>query len=1598
MESKIAERLKENFYRMKEETMNIKKRKKLGKMLLFMSLGSLMTPPVLGATAYTETLTGDLATDLAQGYSVTESETGQLVYDFLPSDKIQFVGDHSIWDPNTWIYEEYNGIKVNSTNTNKLDLTKLKNIELNVVGPTGTLAANDSFGLDTQGVGIADSGSAELSMGNNTQIALIQASGNLVIGESGNLSLLANFTGVSQSNATGSERDQIFGNQTQIVLGQTVGEVSTGSYVSMSASFKGSDQNSSMNSKSSQAFGDTTRIKMSHVADILHSGASGSIGFDSNFTGVSQEITSGGEGIQIFGDSSQIALSQTAEEMSSHGNLSLSSSFFGVSQNSIDGSGSQAFGNETQLFLSQTAGEMIADEGGNINLNAEFLGLSQTSGSLSLSLNRIKSSQLFGDNTYINLTQTFGDFIGENNGRINLESAFSGIVQNSMINGEGSQIFGENTQIVLTKASGNLLFGEAGSGTLKSNFTGIQQSSRTGGTIGIVTTDTSSSSTQTFGDNTKIALVQTSRNMIAGDYSYLDSPVTFVGIEQTSSIGGGINNTSIDDRSSSTQTFGDKNLIFLSNTLGDITRASTTNQLTLNLNSEFTGITQNSSLGGGINNTISGSSSHSMQTFGDETRVILDQNAKEMIGGNGSWLNVTTTFSGILQTNMVDSGSGGQITDGTSRGEQTFGDRAEILLTQNLEKMAIGDGGNISRNSNFAGIGQSRGGDGATGSQKFGKNSSVGLIQELGDVVTGNDSGVNLSSSLSGIYQFSDTATLQGSQTFGDHTQVWLSQSEGITNIGDDSHLFRSSTLIGVYQSGLEVSQIFGENTQISLTQTSGDLTAGERGYRSLQTDLVGVRQETTNGAQVFGDNTDISLIHASGKIMTEDGGSLEIRSSLTGIGQSGGNGDGNSQIFGDNTHIFLTDSNENILLGDQSSGGINSALAGIQQINYMNHVSQVFGDNTQIEVNSSFGGIQNGETILVTNQAMGIEQRNYGASAQMNFGTGTQIKVHAEVGNVRNVTNLDGFSHVNAYGIYSEGTSADDLVFLGDLSVQATVKPLIHNGIALVDQANAYSLFATGDGAIRLNDQGVNKITLVGDLGTGEWGSTNQVAVDLSNSKSYFQGTAKAKEGDIFLTLADGAVWRPQGDGDIEAAFGTSGGHLNLKSDGVVDLAWWHNQNSSLNPSNQFRTLTIDHATLEEGGIFRVNSDVLHGKADRINIVDASGGGTQYIQVAYDPSMVGSGGVLTALPGDEPIVLDIQGGTALDQVIGKTYQADSPLYQYEIDPTIVANGNQFLIGSLRYIRTENLSETAYTIVDAQAAFRNLWKLEGNNVMRRMGDLRLLPEEVSSGAWARVYGGKLISDSSYGRTFDQEYTGMQAGYDRERVLQKGKLYTGVMLNYLDSNPSYRSGSGKLYSKGLGVYGSWIGNNNHHVDIVFRGSKLNNEYHLTDNSGQGVSGKYDAWAYGVSAEYGYRAQLKNQWFAEPQVELSLGQIGSADHQTDSGLMVHQSSINTAQSRVGLLVGKDFGSENKKGNAYLRSSWVHDFSSNGKLDGYFQGDKARFKTADHQGSHLEINLGANLKLNKKLDTYVELTKSFGGKVDTDWQVNGGIRLMW
>ena len=282
--------------------------------------------------------------------------------------------------------------------------------------------------------------------------------------------------------------------------------------------------------------------------------------------------------------------------------------------------------------------------------------------------------------------------------------------------------------------------------------------------------------------------------------------------------------------------------------------------------------------------------------------------------------------------------------------------------------------------------------------------------------------------------------------------------------------------------------------------------------------------------------------------------------------------------------------------------------------------------------------------------------------------------------------------------------------------------------------------------------------------------------------------------------------------------------------------------------------------------------------------------------------------------------------------------------------------------------------------------------------MRRMEDLRLNPE-ADNGIWARVYTGKLDSKSAYGRRFDQNYTGTEVGYDREIKVSSGKIYAGLLGTYLSSDPSYNNGDGDLKSYGLGLYGSWISDKGHHVDLVVRGAKMDQDYTLRDSGGNRVTGDYDAWAYGMSAEYGYHKELKNQWFVEPQVEVAIGHIGSGNHTSSNGLKISQDSLNTSGGRLGILLGKEFGNgEDKKGNLYVRTSLLQDWGGNGSLSASYGGISQKLDTADHGGTSLELNIGGNIKFSKKANGYLELTKSFGGDVKMDWQLNGGVRFMF
>ena len=440
---------------------------------------------------------------------------------------------------------------------------------------------------------------------------------------------------------------------------------------------------------------------------------------------------------------------------------------------------------------------------------------------------------------------------------------------------------------------------------------------------------------------------------------------------------------------------------------------------------------------------------------------------------------------------------------------------------------------------------------------------------------------------------------------------------------------------------------------------------------------------------------------------------------------------------------------------------------------------------------------------------------------------------------------------------------------------------------------------------------------------------------------------------------------------------------------------------NATLGFSGTSADRKVTGGTLQLSGSneFRVTTDLANNKSDRFNFAKLASGSSmeeQYITVGYDKAFDGSSA--DSISGSNVVVLSVAdlNGQTLGNFVGKESIMDDPLSPFSATPTVVVDDTEVRISKIDLNKDIGPSDTMIISNDASLALRNVWRIEGNNVMKRMGELRSGTEAGKGGVWARYYRGELSADSNYDSSFSQDYTGFQGGIDKVQDYKGGKLYTGIAVNRIDSNAGYTVGSGDLSSTGVGLYGSWLGSKGHYLDVIARGSKLTNDFKLVDLSGNAAKADYDTWAYGISAEYGYRQQLNAGWFVEPQAELSLGHISRVDYTTSNGVSIRQDGVNSAIVRLGFLGGKEFSIGGRPSNAYVKASLLHDFGGNGGSTGYYGIKSLAMQTGDLTGSWYEIGLGANLGITKNSNLYFDALKTLNSTVRTDWQFNAGLRF--
>lgn len=373
-------------------------------------------------------------------------------------------------------------------------------------------------------------------------------------------------------------------------------------------------------------------------------------------------------------------------------------------------------------------------------------------------------------------------------------------------------------------------------------------------------------------------------------------------------------------------------------------------------------------------------------------------------------------------------------------------------------------------------------------------------------------------------------------------------------------------------------------------------------------------------------------------------------------------------------------------------------------------------------------------------------------------------------------------------------------------------------------------------------------------------------------------------------------------------------------------------------------------------------------------------------------------------------------------------YVQDSPLYKYlvqldyrksDLTEYTDAVENKYYSFSwnlygLKLTNTNIASESVMAAADNQRALYNLWRMNDSHVFQRGESLRMgraahsgntwreSEPKVSEGVWANVYRGKYKFDSPYGRKVNQSYTSLFIGIDKmnEGDFHNGTLYRGVFADIGTSDASYPTGKGELESKGLGAYVTWQGNKGHFLDAAVRFDKLDNEYTYVDSYGKSGKNKYDTWAWGVSGQYGYHKEWGSGTYIEPLIGLSYGRMNATSYTLHNGLAFDQKGGDFLVGRAGLRFGKvykDALSSNET-NIYGKVMLSHEFLDAADASTMFGGNTLKVAPIGERDTWADVTFGINRSFTKRGSGYVELTKSIGGDVRSDWQVAAGLSFYW
>lgn len=298
-------------------------------------------------------------------------------------------------------------------------------------------------------------------------------------------------------------------------------------------------------------------------------------------------------------------------------------------------------------------------------------------------------------------------------------------------------------------------------------------------------------------------------------------------------------------------------------------------------------------------------------------------------------------------------------------------------------------------------------------------------------------------------------------------------------------------------------------------------------------------------------------------------------------------------------------------------------------------------------------------------------------------------------------------------------------------------------------------------------------------------------------------------------------------------------------------------------------------------------------------------------------------------------------------------------------------------------------SDSGATIINmSRANYKNAIYMDRLN--KRMGEMRYVNGEEEQGLWVRLRHDRIGQSGDF-RSMNTMY---EVGYDVKQPTDNGEHRIGMAIDYMRGSTTYDDimGKGETKRYGLWMYDTWLGEKGHYTDYIVKWGHLSNDFDIRDkDSLENITGDYSNNVFSVSAEYGKKNDMGNNWYFEPQAQLQLARVTGADYVTTQGSKVNVDGINSLIGRAGFRIGRDM---DENSTVYLKADLLHEFMGDQTVTAADATGTLR-EEFENKGTWYDIGFGFATKLSKNSYAFMDFEKSFGNDNDETYQINAGMQ---